>query len=168
MQYLIRQMADADLANVSQLQDSCYADNLYEAPQLLQQRLASHPHSCWLAENTNKQLLAYLFSYPSRSGQVMPLGSLFNQYADADVLYLHDMAVSDRARGAGLAGRLLRQAEAYAAELGLSRLALVAVQGSMPYWHKQGFAVVADITPQQQLALHSYIGQQAVYMQKSL
>ncbi len=131
-------MTPADLAAICQLQDSCYTDALYEAPQLLQQRLASHPCSCWLAENADQQLLAYLFSYPSCSGYIAALGSPFKHYADAKVLYLHDMAVSEMARGSGLAQLLLCHAEAYAAALGLGTLALVAVQGSMTYWHKQG------------------------------
>ncbi|MFP3345463.1 GNAT family N-acetyltransferase, partial [Halomonas sp. SIMBA_159] len=81
--------------------------------------------------------------------------------------YLHDMAVSQNARGLGLASRLLNYAEQYAIELGFSRLALVAVQGSVPYWQKRGFVVVNLSSSEATRALASYSGQHAMYMQKS-
>ena len=44
-------------------------------------------------------------------------------------------------------------------------LALVAVQGSVPYWQRQGFAVVNPLSASAISALASYHGEQACYMQ---
>lgn len=164
----IRLINKGDLSAVAAIQDSCYGDELFEDVSLIQRRLASQPDSCWLAENHCKEVLAYLFSYPSRDKQVAALGSEFSQYTEAELLYLHDMAVSQNARGLGLASRLLNYAEQYAIELGFSRLALVAVQGSVPYWQKRGFVVVNLSSSEATRALASYSGQHAMYMQKSL
>ena len=164
----IRLIKTADLAAVVAIQANCYGDELFEDASLIQKRLLSQPKSCWLAESCSGEVLAYLFSYPSHNKQVAALGSEFSHYAGAELLYLHDMAVSQNARGLGLASRLLNCAERYAMQLGFNRLALVAVQGSVPYWQKQGFAVVSLCDAEALQALSSYAGQDARYMQKSL
>lgn len=164
----IRLINKSDLSAVVAIQDSCYGDELFEDASLIQRRLASQPDSCWLAENHSKEVLAYLFSYPARDKQVAALGSEFPRYTEAELLYLHDMAVGQNARSLGLASRLLGYAEQHAVELGFSRLALVAVQGSVPYWQKHGFVVVNLSDAEAAKALASYSGQNAMYMQKSL
>lgn len=168
MQGRIRLIQQADLTEVQAIQDRCYGDELFEDTALIERRLVSQPNSCWLAESSSGEVQAYLFSYPSRNYHVAALGSEFAQYAEADVLYLHDMAVAQHARGLGLPAKLLRYAEDYAASLRLDRLALVAVQGSVPYWQRQGFAGVNLSDAEAIQALASYSGQNAVYMQKLL
>ncbi len=164
----IRLMTAGDLNAVVQIQDSCYSEALYEAPALLSQRLTAQPNSCWVAQHVNGTVLAYLLSYPAKNGNVAPLGSAFKHYNNADVLYLHDMAVSAAARGQGLAQQLLCQAWRYANAEGLTRLALVAVQGSVPFWQRHGFSVVTLTDEVSQRALQSYTGQEAKYMQKAV
>lgn len=164
----VRLMQQTDLAAVVALQDSCYSDALYESPALLQQRLAVAGNSCWLAENSQGQLLAYLFSYLSLDGAITPLAAQFTVYALPELLYLHDMAVSPKTRGMGLAASLLNTAKTYAQSNNLTRLALVAVQGSVPYWQRQGFAVVDNLPTAAVNALNSYQSAQARYMQCKL
>lgn len=161
----IRLMTPADIPAVVALQDCCYSDALYESPALLSQRLQAAANSCWLVENSAGELLAYLFSYPSINGYVTPLASAFAPAAAAELLYLHDMAVNPAARGLGLASRLLAKAKQHALSLGLTKLALVAVQGSVPYWQRHGFAVVNELSESAISALVSYHGEQACYMQ---
>ena len=158
-------MTPADLPAVVALQDCCYSDALYESPALLQQRLISAPLSCWLAENHAGELQGYLFSYPSVNGYVTPLASAFSPAESPELLYLHDMAVNPAARGLGLASQLLATAKQHALSLGLTKLALVAVQGSVPYWQCHGFAVVNPLSASATNALASYHGEQASYMQ---
>lgn len=164
----IRLIEHSDLAAIVAIQDSCYGNELFEDPALITRRLMSQPNSCWLAQSHDAKVLAYLFSYPSREKRVAPLGSEFQRYNDADLLYLHDMAVSSAARGLGLASELLATAERYALINGFSKLALVAVQGSVPYWQKHGFGIVELTEGSALQALQSYTAQSAVYMQKTL
>lgn len=161
-------MQAQDLAAVAKLQDSCYSEALFESAKLLRQRLQQAPDSCWLIESVNTEVLAYLFSYRSRAGAVTPLAAPFCQYATPDCLYLHDMAVSPQARGLGLASTLLQQARQYAQHRALSSLALVAVQGSVPYWQRQGFSVVEGLSREAMAALASYQSEQPSYMQLAL
>lgn len=161
--FLIRQMQQSDLAAVIRLQDSCYHDELYEAPEVVLQRFMRHPQSCWVAVYKDK-LWGYLFTYPSKVGNVNPLGAEFPQYASADCLYLHDVAVSRDARGQGVASALVTQASSYAKELGLPNLALVAVQNSVEFWQQQGFSIFSPTTPDIEKALASYQGSSAFYL----
>ena len=168
MSYTIRLIEPADIQAIAAIQDSCYDDALYEEDALMSRRLAAQPQSCWVAENRAQEVLAYLLSYPSLDNKVAPLGSDFPVYKAPQLLYLHDMAVSPKARGQALAPALLACAEQYARKIGFNCLALVAVQGSVPYWQKQGFTLVPLDEPTQLQALASYIGQNACYMKKSL
>lgn len=162
----IRLMQIADLNAVVRLQDHCYADEFYESPQVVAKRLMLYPQSCWLACYQDK-IWGYLFSYPSRLGQVNPLGAEFGQYEQANCLYLHDMAVSPDARGQGVATTLLQQALNYAGTLGLSHAALVAVQNSAAFWQQQQFDVVEDLSEAASMALTSY-GADAIYLARRL
>ena len=164
----IRLIKPEDIPAVVALQDSCYSDALYESPALLQQRLAAAADSCWLAEDAKGQLLAYLFSYPSINGHITPLASAFKVSNTPELLYLHDMAVSPGARSLGLASGLLAIAKQHALSLGLTKLALVAVQGSVPYWQRHGFHLVTTLADSAEQALGSYRGEQARYMQAAL
>lgn len=164
MSVILRLMQPSDIPAVIALQDSCYSDALFEPPALLAARLASATQSCWLAENPIGELLAYLFSYPSLLGKITVLATDFVVADKPELLYLHDMAVSEQARGLGLAKLLLASAKQYAKQLNLTQLALVAVQGSVPYWQKQGFVVQEKLNQDAQAALNSYTGERAQYM----
>lgn len=164
----IRLMQAEDLTAVGCLQDSCYGEALFESHELLSQRLQQAPASCWLIESVGTGIQAYLFSYPSVSGAVTPLAAPFSCCKAPDCLYLHDMAVSPQARGLKLSSKLLQQAIEYAERLALPRLALVAVQDSVPYWQRQGFIVVSDLPVKAINALASYQPGQAHYMQLDL
>jgi len=164
--FQIRLMQIDDLGAVVRLQDHCYADEFYEAPQIVNKRLMLYPQSCWVACYQDK-IWGYLFSYPSRLGQINPLGAEFGQYDQANCLYLHDMAVSPDARGQGVATALLNAAIRYAGTLDLAHLALVAVQNSADFWHQQHFSHFDKLSDSADAALTSY-GDAAVYLIRPL
>lgn len=56
------------------------------------------------------------------------------------------MAVVPEARSLGLAAHLLARLHERTRALGLARIGLVAVQGSMPYWQRQGFSEPAALS----------------------
>lgn len=163
----IRLMQSTDLPAVIKLQDRCYAAELFEPADVVVNRFKNCAETCWVALYQDK-LWGYLFTYPSIAGKVGALAEDFMPVADADCLYLHDMAVSSDARGQGVARALLQQAEQYALAQHFQTLALVAVQNSTSYWQQRGFEPLAEISEEQQLLLASYPGQNAQYLQKML
>ena len=82
--------------------------------------------------------------------------------AGCDEFYLHDLAVSSKARGLGVGQRLLARALAFASRAGYRHAGLVAVQDAPAFWRKQGF-VPADTGK----SLVEY-GDGAVYMRLPL
>ena len=69
------------------------------------------------------------------------------------MLYLHVMVASPDARVLGLANGLLNKAKQHADNLGLAKLALVAVQGSVFYWQRHGFVMIDNFSDTAEQAL---------------
>ena len=116
---------------------------------------------CWNAQASS----APIWPPTTRSrGKVTPLHGDFEAANPPDTLYLHDMAVLPALAGQGLAAKaLLAPLWRGAVARGLTRSALVAVQGSQGYWERHGYAVhtLRDAVQRQRLAAY---GEGAVYM----
>jgi predicted N-acetyltransferase YhbS len=133
-------MAEADLAAVLAVQAACYPPAMQEAADVVLARLRASADTVLVARDA-AGVCAYLFAYPSRLGNVTPLGGAFALPAQPDTLYLHDLAVAPRAAGQGVARRLVDAVLARAA--GLRHSALVSVQDSRRFWESLGYAAAA-------------------------
>ena len=158
----IAPLTGVDVAALLQVQAACYGDALLEGAAVYARRLASPAH-CGLGLHAEGRLLAYLAAYWSVRGAVTPLHGDFAPHADADTLYLHDLAVRPDHAGQGLGQRLLGAAWRQARALGVRQAALVSVQGTRGFWQRQGFSPAAAQPP----ALASY-GADALYMTRTL
>ena len=158
----LRALGAADVNAVLRIQAQCYGDGFAEPGEVFTRRLQSVGHCSWAAEQGG-ELVAYLAAYWSRPGAITPLNGDFADYADASVLYLHDMAVSSVAAGQGLAQRLVQAVKTQARARGVQRTALVSVQGSQLYWERQGYKADSVTNAAQQQHLASY-GEGALYM----
>lgn len=104
----------------------------------------------------------YQIAHPVIEGRPIPLNRLLGTLAaDADVLYVHDLAIAQEARGLAAAGSAVANMKRLARNLGFQRLALVAVNGSSEFWGRQGFAESALADNQQRFATY---GNESVYM----
>lgn len=160
---VVRAMRPEDLDAVVEIQAQCYPPEMNEHPSLLAARLAACPDTAWVAVDAATDLPgAYLVGYRTLLGKVSPLGAAFAHHAQADGLYLHDLAIGRALRGRGVAPSLVAHARAQAQAWRLSGLALVSVNDTVTFWQGQGFGV-AEVTPQGQMALDTYTGR-AVYM----
>lgn len=146
-----------DVEAVLAIQAACYGPQTVEAEAVIRRRLAVAPDTAWVAEAATG-VCAYLVGYRSRVGQLTPLHGDFEPQPEGDSLYLHDLAVATAAAGAGAARALIEHAWAYARALGLAHSALVSVQGSRAFWQKRGYAVVAELSPEQRRRLATYAG----------
>ncbi|HQD16848.1 MAG TPA: GNAT family N-acetyltransferase, partial [Ottowia sp.] len=126
-------LAGADLPALLQVQAACYGDALLEGTAVYARRLASPAH-CGLGLRGEEGLLAYLAAYWSVRGAVTPLHGDFAPRADADTLYLHDLAVRPEHTGQGLGQQLLAAAWQQARTRGVRHAALVSVQGTRGFW----------------------------------
>ena len=116
------------------------------------ERLALYPEGCRLLVGEG-EALGYAITHPWRRGEPPALNSLLGALpARPDTYYIHDLALLPGARGGGAAGRLVTLLAEQAR--GLPGMSLVAVNGSVPFWRRQGFSVVRE--PRLAAKLRSY------------
>ena len=167
MSLQIRLMREQDIAAVFGVQTQAYVSAMVEAESIFRARLRVAPATCWVAEDVDVGVCAYLMAYPSTRGKISSLGSDFDPARDADSLYLHDLAVGTAMHGRGVGVQLVEHAQAYARSTGWTTLHLVSVQSTKAFWQKQGFVEVTALSPEQTSALMTYSGP-AYYCVKQL
>lgn len=166
MSYNLRRMSEHDIPAVLAVQEESYASELLETAEVVRQRLQAFPDLAWVAEDA-AGVCAYLFGYRSRTGEVTPLDGAFAEPADANCLYLHDLAVASRAAGRGIGPALVERNLAQGRASQLKYSALVSVQDSQPFWSRLGYAAHEALDEAQACNLASY-GVPAIYMVKAL
>ena len=163
--FYFRVMRESDLNDVMRIQAEAYVDEMIESEAVIAARLAVAPDTSWVVEG-DKGACGYLMGYFSLAGEITPWGSEFTPKPPANVLYLHDLAISKRAAGNRLGPRLVNHALDTAKDKNLRGAALVSVQDSKQFWQKLGFQEWAPLTQDQRQCLNSYHGQ-AYYMMKN-
>jgi len=95
----------------------------------------------------------YILSHPWRFKALPPLNSLLGALpADPDTFYIHDLALLNPARGTGAAAMIVGETLRHARAAGFTNISLVAVNGSLPFWHKHGFRAVKAPELEEKLA----------------
>ena len=116
----------------------------FETETVLAEKFALYRNGCYLLEVSEKPA-GYVLSHPWRFGQVPALDSLLGALPeDADIYYIHDLALLPVARGSGAASACVHRLAAHARASGFARMALVAVGNSAGFWRRQGFREAHD------------------------
>lgn len=159
-----RPMVEGDLDGVVAVARVAFPDHP-EDRACFAERLGLHPAGCFvLAEG--EAVRGYLVAYPWRTDAAPALNALVGAIpADAGTMYLHDLALSPRARGGGWTRPIVERLAGLARAQGWPSLSLVAVNGAAPFWAKLGFE--ARDTPALRDKLASY-GADARYMVRKL
>lgn len=134
---IIRPMAPADLAAALAIQGQAYPAFLCEDAAAFASRLALPHHRC-LAAMQGDTMLGYLLAHGWPAASPPPVGTVLEP-APAEVLYIHDLAVSPAGQGSGIGRQLVERALDMAAGNGLADAELIAVEGAAPYWERLGF-----------------------------
>ncbi|MFT3809988.1 MAG: GNAT family N-acetyltransferase [Micropepsaceae bacterium] len=159
-----RPMTRADLPAVERIGEIVHPA-FPEDPAIAAERLALEPTGCFIFDVDSKPS-AYFLSHRWVDGAPPALDSHLHALpAHPDVWYIHDIALLSETRGQGAARTIIATLEALARSHGLHRLALVAVNNSVPFWHRHGFTDAT--TPALATMLASY-GGDARYMTRDL
>lgn len=160
-------MTAADLDAVAAVADVVHPA-FPEDRAVMAERLALHPGGCFVLRRDG-EVIGYAISHPWAADSAPPLNTLLGRLPlpgeGAGVHYIHDLALLPAARGTRAGDAAVRLVEAHARTLGLTRMALVAVNNSGSFWQRQGFERVDSPEWAQKLA--SY-GADAAYMTKAL
>lgn len=138
MPFRLRHMHERDLPAVMKLQAEAYPD-LAESAAAIGSRLQQAPRWCWVAEGGD-DISAYLLAHPwLHTAPPEWNAALPRLPAHGTRFYIHDLALGRSARGSGLARRLIHTALENARRARFHEVHLVAVQGSVEFWQRQGF-----------------------------
>ncbi len=149
-----------DLARIVAIAAEVHPD-LPERVAVLDEKRILFPSGCFCFDE-NGVVTGYAISHPWALYDIPRLDHFLGALpADADCLYLHDVALLHAARGKGAAGALAHRLDRVASRTGLPALALTSVYGTRPLWEALGFSPVSD----KRIAADSY-GGSAVYMIK--
>ena len=155
------------MADVLRIQDYCYTEIEPESLESLQAKILASPNTCLIAESS-EGAVGYLIAVPIIYPHLPTLNApTFELPADADTLYIHDLAIHGAGRGKGVAQALVRASIDAAKRSGLSRACLVAIQNSQSFWEQFGFEKVAEPTDELRAKLASY-GADAKLMRTSI
>ena len=129
------------------------------------ERLGLNPSGCFVLADGGT-VKGYLVAYPWRLDTAPALNALIGEIpAEADTLYLHDLALHPDARGGGWTRPVVDRLAEQARTQGWRSIALVAVNDAVPFWERQGFRTRESDALRAKLA--SY-GPDARYMVRAL
>jgi len=158
-----RKMQTDDLAEICRIAVLCHPGFSEDAAVIAEKQRLS-PDSCFVLENGGS-VAGYLIAHPWIKGSAPALDEFLGRIpANADVLYLHDLALLPEARGGGNAARGAAVVSAFAVAAGYRAVALIAVNNSAPFWRRQGFKAVKP-SPALAEKLETY-SDDALYMMK--
>ncbi|MCW5720912.1 MAG: GNAT family N-acetyltransferase [Devosia sp.] len=159
-----RAMSGYDLDAVFDIANRVHP-GFFEAREVLAERQLLYRNGCYLLEVAEKPA-GYVLSHPWTHGSLPALNALLGALPEnADSFYVHDLALLPLTRGLGAAGHMVEALTKHAGAMGFASMSLVAVNGSIPFWQRQGFA--AEERPELADKLQSYEAD-ARYMTKAL
>lgn len=159
-----RAMSGYDLNAVSSIAAKVHP-GFFEADEVLAEKHTLYRNGCYILEVAEKPA-GYVLSHPWTSGSLPALNALMGALPDQpDTYYIHDLALLPVTRGVGAAGQIVAALTKHAEAMGFPTMSLVAVNGSVPFWEKQGF--VAEDRPELAEKLAAY-EEAARYMVKAL
>jgi len=127
-----------DWQAIGEIQAECYHALAPEPLHVLKSKWQASPQTCYVLEKSD-QVVGYCLAHPWTEDTPPPLYKAITTLPKADTLYLHDIAISNRAQGFGAGRKLFDTLKLQAEKLRLGSLSLVAVQGACGYWEKLGF-----------------------------
>lgn len=142
MEFSARLLDKSHVSQILKVQSVCFPEVAPESDASFISKIQQSPNTCW-GIFYEQQLKAYLISLPWIAGTPIKLNQEDAHCKHPNCLYLHDLAVLPEMRGTGAAKTLLQHFFNALNESTFDCAALVAIQGSVPYWKKQGFTVVS-------------------------
>jgi len=138
----IIQISEKSWDGILRIQEEAYTDLPPEDVNILKSKWLSSPDTCSIYSSNEDTILAYLLAHPWANDSPPILNEEVPINNRASNLYLHDLALSNEARGKGIAKALVENLVSNAKQQGFIKVLLVAVQESHFFWAKYGFMVV--------------------------
>ena len=141
----ITEITEASWDVILRIQEEAYTGVPPEEVDVLKSKWHNSPESCFVFQAGNESILAYLLAHSWDSLEPPKLFEQVPVNSSGEILYLHDLAVSNVARGMGLGKQLARKLIETAKTQKYGKVLLVAIQGSSGFWESLGFKQILDI-----------------------
>ncbi|MCC7251382.1 GNAT family N-acetyltransferase [Hyphomicrobium sp.] len=140
---LWRPMTTADMPAVCAVGDGIHVA-YPEDKAVFVERLRLYPAGC-VALELDSKLAGYAITHPWRYAEPPALNVMLDALPErATTYYIHDIALLPETRGSGAGSAIVNAVIAHAETIGVSNVSLVAVNGSVPFWSRFGFAVTEE------------------------
>jgi len=140
----IVQISEKSWDEILKIQEEAYTELPPEDVNILKSKWLASPNTCSIYSGNENKIMAYLLSHPWGSDIPPKLNEEAPVNNETSNLYLHDLALSNEARGRGIARALVENLINNAKTQGFTKILLVAVQGSSSFWAKYGFMVIVN------------------------
>ncbi|MFJ3788351.1 GNAT family N-acetyltransferase [Kitasatospora sp. NPDC090091] len=162
----IRLLQEEDWDEVVALEERAYAPSgLSEGREALRSRHRASPSTCFVLEHAGG-FGGYLLALPYQRFRCPDLSLTeeggVQESSQGGNLHAHDLVIAERARGRGLAPRMLWHLEEAGRAARCRTLSMVAVRGSHVLWTPLGYRARPEV------GLPASYGAEAVYMMKPL
>jgi ribosomal protein S18 acetylase RimI-like enzyme len=148
--------------SILKIQDEAYELIAPESLDVLRSKWSASPNTCLVGIDDKALVEGYLLSHPWRANSPPPLYEKVLPLPGSTTLYLHDLAVSRKARSTGLARLLFETFRDKSMSAGYQTLELISIQNSIGFWIKMGFSVDTRVS------LPESYGNGAAFMRASL
>jgi len=138
-------MSDNSWHGILKVQEEAYTGIPPEELNVLKSKWKASPETCFVFKSTDEEIMGYLLSHSWNSNVPPKLFEEIPPKITGDILYLHDLAVLNKARGLGVGKQLSNKLIETAKRLKFKRILLVAVQESGRYWSNLGFREIHNV-----------------------
>lgn len=140
MKIKTRKIKENDWHDIMLIQQEAYKDEYAEDYEVLYRKVALSPDTCFVAIDEKNNISGCLITHLYPSGKTAPLNEVLDTIPnESDCLYIHDLAISQKNRGQGIANTLLNTLQTVLQEKNINDLSLVAIDGAHLFWQKIGF-----------------------------
>lgn len=161
--FSIREIQDEDWAFVDRIQREAFTAEALEDIETIKSLGRLSPETCLMAEL--QEPVGYLIAHPWVAEDLPPLNTHMREIPDgASTFFLHDLALSPKARGQGVAPGLVAEGLARARRLGLRDASLLSIQNSRGFWEKMGFIARPELADKVRPVLEQFLRTDFVFM----
>ncbi|WP_320822856.1 GNAT family N-acetyltransferase [Reinekea sp.] len=160
----IQAIYDDAWSAIMRIQTEVYRQSVQEPLAVLTSKWQAGSATCAVFTHPDAldEPVAYLLAHPWSSQTPPHLDQMIARDTQTQDLYLHDLALSIRAQGQGIATLLVEDLLIKAQALNVGCIRLVAIQGSQGFWARFGFVAEPDA------AIGARYGADAALMWKKL
>ena len=163
---LWKPMSASDLHDIGTLSNRVHI-KYPERQSVLEEKFALFPNGCFVLHAANDIVAGYCFSHPWIEGAPPSLDTFLNSLPrNPSSYFIHDLTLDLSMHGRKLASALVPLIVDVARAVPVTQMALVAVNGSEPFWSRMGFRRTND--PDLQASARSKYDTGAVHMQREL